>query len=185
VKATEQLVNEHKAISGALDVLGAMGERIEMGKRPDVNDLGRIIDFLKGFADGCHHAKEELHLFPAMERAGVPREQGPIGVMLAEHVLGRKYIRGMAESLEGLRQGAGAAAGEFVSNARGYCNLLRAHIEKENTILFPMADHRLTPETQQALVSAFAMLEEREIGPGVHEQYHAMLDELRVKYPAS
>jgi len=42
-------------------------------------------DFIKGFADGCHHAKEEKVLFEAMIKAGVPRVGSPVGAMLAEH----------------------------------------------------------------------------------------------------
>jgi hemerythrin-like domain-containing protein len=34
--------------------------------------------FLKEFADRCHHGKEEDFLFPALEKAGIKKEGGPI-----------------------------------------------------------------------------------------------------------
>src|SRR4030065_429878 len=59
-------------------------------------------DFIKGFADGCHHKKEEGVLFPAMQAAGVPSEGGPISVMLAEHEQGRRLTAGMRAAAERL-----------------------------------------------------------------------------------
>ena len=51
------------------------------------------------FADKCHHGKEEDVLFPELEKAGIARQGGPIGVMLHEHVSGREFIRRMSEAL--------------------------------------------------------------------------------------
>ncbi len=70
------------------------------------------------FADQCHHGKEEDLLFPAMEAAGIPRESGPIGVMLEEHNIGRQYVRGMAEAVSGYRAGETQAGRAFAQNAK-------------------------------------------------------------------
>jgi hemerythrin-like domain-containing protein len=184
MKPTEELMKEHDAILGILDVLDEICSRIERKSAFNTDDVERILDFLRRFADGCHHAKEEKHLFPALEKAGVPREHGPIGMMLAEHDLGRKYIAGISGALDRCRQGE-QAAGDLASNARAYAHLLRAHINKENQVLFPMADRVLPEDVQDQIASAFAHLEEVEIGRGVHERYHAMLHELRDAYLAS
>jgi hemerythrin-like domain-containing protein len=148
------------------------------------DDVARIVDFLRRFADGCHHAKEEKHLFPALEQAGIPRENGPIGMMLSEHDLGRKYIAAIAEACERCVRGEDASRA-LASNARAYARLLRDHINKENRVLFPMAERFLPGEVQERLSGAFVHLEEAEIGRGVHERYHAMLHELHDKYLAS
>ena len=182
MKPSDELVKEHNAILGSLEVLSTICDAIEAGKTFNAYDVARLLDFLKVFADGCHHQKEELLLFPALEQSGIPREHGPIGVMLSEHDLGRKYIRGMAESLDAYSAGRSGAAVAIASNARAYINLLRAHIIKENTILFPMADKHLRADAQAELVAAFADLEEHKIGQGVHEQYHELLRELHDTY---
>ncbi|MEW6511986.1 MAG: hemerythrin domain-containing protein [Bacteroidota bacterium] len=182
MKPTDELIKEHHAILLSLEVLETMCGRIEAGEECNANDVARLLDFLKTFADGCHHQKEERHLFPAMEGAGVPRDRGPIGIMLSEHDLGRKHIRGMGESLAAWQAGRPEGARELVRDARAYINLLRAHIMKENTVLFPMADRFLSPETQQTIAAAFAALEEEEIGENVHEQYHELLHELHDTY---
>ena len=181
-KPTEELMKEHSAIQLMLEILSEACTRLESGGKVVVTDLEKMLEFLKEFADGCHHAKEERHLFPALERAGIPRERGPIGVMLAEHNLGRSHIRRMSSAISGLAAGDTRAKEEFVQNARAYVHLLTMHIEKENKVLFPMADVHLPLEVQQGLARDFEKLELEEIGAGKHEEFHQLLHELKGVY---
>ncbi len=185
MNATDDLRNEHEGIKVALAVLDRLAGDLEAGRGADVDDVDAIIDFLRTFADRCHHGKEEDLLFPAMEKAGVPREGGPIGVMLTEHTHGREFIRAMADSLPGLRAGDPDARRTFAQAAHGYVRLLNDHIRKENDVLFTMADRHIPQEEQASLTEGFERIEQERIGPGVHERYHAMLDRLRDRYLAA
>lgn len=180
--ATQDLRDEHEGIKIALDVLDRLADELAAGHEIDLDDAEQIVDFLKTFADRCHHGKEEDLLFPALEKAGIPREGGPVGVMLMEHSHGREFIRSMSDALPGLRTGDEAASRAFVAGAHGYSRLLREHINKENTVLFNMAEQRLSPEEHARLKTGFDRIEAERIGPGVHERYHAMLDRLQAKY---
>ncbi len=184
MKPTQELSHEHQAILLAIRVLEKISDRLEAGQAVDPAHLEKAVDFIKVFADRCHHAKEEDLLFPAMEKAGIPRQGGPIGVMLNEHVAGRGYVKAMAESIPGIKKGDKAAAGTFAENARNYGALLSAHIYKEDHILYPMADGRLTPAQQKELEAYFADVEEKVIGHGKHEEYHKLLEELEAVYLA-
>jgi hemerythrin-like domain-containing protein len=179
---TEELMNEHRAILSALEVLEAICGRIDRGELCVSGDVERLLDFLKTFADHCHHAKEEKLLFPALEAAGVPNAHGPIGVMLSEHALGRKYIRGISDALAGLERGEPTSARMLSENGRAYVNLLRAHIMKENEVLFPLADRRLSSDVQAQLSQAFERFEELEIGHAQHDRFHTMMRELHDTY---
>ena len=179
---TAELMHEHDAILGAIDILERICRQVDDGGEFPAGDLSDILDFLKNFADGCHHAKEEQHLFPALTRAGLPAEGGPVAVMLAEHDLGRKYIREMSAALGG--EGVPASSAAFSRSARAYGNLLRAHIGKENNILFPMAERFIPPDSKARVAEAFARLEEERTGRGVHERYHEMLRGLGARYAA-
>ncbi|MGE5283764.1 MAG: hemerythrin domain-containing protein [Actinomycetota bacterium] len=179
---TEQLKEEHEGIRVMLDILAKVCDRLESGARVDQRHLEQILEFLKVFVDKCHHAKEEDILFPAMEQAGVPGEGGPIGVMLAEHRSGRENIRKMGEAAERLGKGDRGATSQFVQNARSYIELLLEHIEKENEILYPMADDRIPEKTQQALLAGFDKVEEERVGHGKHEEFHRLMDRLKEIY---
>ncbi len=185
MKPTQELIHEHEAIQTMLSVLERASTRLLAGQKVNPDDLGNMLEFLRVFADRCHHAKEEMVLFPAMEAVGIPRERGPIGVMLSEHEAGRKYIRGMAESLERYRAGESNAGGVFGNNARLYVNLLLQHIEKENHILFPMADAHIPEAEQKRIANEFERLETEQIGEGTHERFHALLNELTKVYLSS
>jgi len=177
-KASLDLINEHKAILLTLEVLEKMSDKMVSGKDVDFKDIIGIIDFLKIFADKCHHGKEENYFFPALEEAGISKENGPIGVMLEEHTRGRILIKQMQDTvLSNTIQKE-----EFVNSSRAYVNLLRNHINKENNVLFPMGDERLTGEKQKELLINFEKYEEEVIGKGKHEELHLMLNRFKVKY---
>src|SRR4030042_3220720 len=100
MKSTEILKNEHKAILLMLEVAESVSRKLEAGENVPAEHLTEIVDFIRGFADKCHHAKEEDLLFPAMVKTGIPRQGGPIGVMLIEHTEGRENVRTMNEAAE-------------------------------------------------------------------------------------
>ncbi len=182
MKATAQLIEEHEGILLMLRILNKVCDRLEAGALVSADHLASILEFLQVFADQCHHGKEEDLLFPAMEAAGVPRQGGPIGVMLHEHTLGRGYIRGMGEALASYQAGAPGAAASFAQHARHYIALLTQHIEKENNVLFPMADRHLPAAKQEELFEGFEAIERERIGVGKHEEFHELLGRLEGVY---
>jgi hemerythrin-like domain-containing protein len=184
MRSTQELSEEHQAILQMIKVLEKMSERIETGHAVGPDDLEKSVEFLRVFADKCHHGKEEDCLFPEMEKVGVRREGSPIGVMLAEHVEGRKHVAAMATALQGIRTGEAAASSAFAAAARSYGALLTQHIFKEDHVLYPMADARFSEDQQRDLEARFADVEKRVIGPGKHEIFHRLLERLSAAYLA-
>ncbi len=176
MRSIDVLRAEHDGIGVMLQVLEAICRRLEAHEPLDGGELEAILGFLKVFVDRCHHGKEEELLFPALEAAGIPREGGPIGVMLSEHEQGRGLIRSMREALEG-PDGSG-----FAATARSYIDLLRAHIAKEDSVLFVAAESILASNQDSALFEGFEAIERERIGIGKHEEFHALLGALSAKY---
>ncbi len=180
--ATEQLKTEHKAIKLMLRIIEKMCERLKSGDGVEPERLEQVLEFLKVFADRCHHAKEEELLFPALEKVGVPREEGPIGVMLAEHNKAREHVKGIGEGIARYKAGERRAAAKIVENGRAYVRILAAHIDKEDNVLYPVADARLPKNIQDELVAKFDQVETERIRPGKHEEFHKMLENLKKVY---
>jgi hemerythrin-like domain-containing protein len=170
-KATQDLRKEHDAILQVLSIVDRVlsAEKIEDARL--MNFGSDLVYFLRTFADKCHHGKEEDHLFTAMIERGVQNEGGPIGMMLIEHVQGREFVSQMDAAL----QSKGLA--KFRENAANYRELLLNHIDKENNILFMMADNILGDSLQDELFEKFENHEETIIGHGIHEKLHAMIDD--------
>ena len=175
---TAVLAQEHDLILQALDALETILSRLEAGGAPDPAYFEKAVEFLKTFADKCHHGKEEDLLFKAMVNKGFPLQGGPIAVMLSEHETGRAFIRGIAAGAARLGTDPSGAK-QVIDNGRAYIQLLRGHIAKENQILFPMAERVLSSEDQDQLALAFDRFEAEETGAGVHEASVALLKELR------
>ena len=176
--ASQDLIQEHKAILIALNVLEKMHERVQNDKEIDCEDIEEIIEFLKVFADKCHHGKEEDFLFPALEEVGIKNENGPIGVMLAQHKQGREFIKQMQKSILNKIINKNT----FVGASSSYVSLLRNHIKKEDTILFPMSDNKLSASKQKELLNNFENLEKNVIGEGKHKELHTLLEKFKNKY---
>lgn len=182
MKSTNELKNEHKGIQLMLRVLEKVSESYGRGEEVDHEHIKGILEFLTVFVDRCHHGKEEDFLFPAMEAAGVPREGGPIGVMLSEHEEGRKIVGRLKDALGRHDSGDGNAVTEIQTAIGDYVTLLTQHIEKENSVLFEMADKKLGADKDAKMVESFQKLELGRVGVGKHEEYHALLDRLRETY---
>ena len=93
MKPTEILSGEHRVIEQVLTCLERIAEQCAAEGRLDRTSAEQALEFFRNFADRCHHGKEEVHLFPALEAKGFPRDGGPTGVMLHEHDQGRAHVR--------------------------------------------------------------------------------------------
>lgn len=176
MEITKSLRHEHRDIERMIRLMDTMGDRLQSGDDSIVPYLRKSIDFVRGFADGCHHEKEEQILFPMLEARGVPVKGGPIGVMLHEHDVGRKYIAGLVQGLDRYESGEKAAAGDIIENIRGYTNLLRAHIHKEDMVLFPMAEQVLSEPEKTDLHERMEEAEHKITGKTHHQYIHDIKD---------
>jgi hemerythrin-like domain-containing protein len=178
MKATEELMSEHRVIERVIAALKTAADKAEKGQAIQPAFFIQAAEFIKGFADGCHHAKEEGVLFPAMLAAGLPTQGGPVQAMLADHEQGRKFTRTMRAAAEAWQKGDESARAHVVENARGYAALLRQHILKEDSVLFPMANRVIPSASHEKLAEDFERVEHEETGAGVHEKYLALAEKL-------
>jgi hemerythrin-like domain-containing protein len=178
MKATDVLSDEHRVIENVLNTLESAADRLGNGQPVRPEFFLSAVDFIHGFADGCHHQKEEGVLFKHMEAAGMPVQGSPIGVMLTEHELGRQYTRELLSAVQGMQAGDAGANQKAIQSAHSYVALLRQHIFKEDKILFPMADHVIPARKHDAVWGGFEHVEHAETGEGVHEKYLALAESL-------
>jgi hemerythrin-like domain-containing protein len=177
-EGTGILRKEHEAILKMLTATEAAARRIQSGGVVPAETLEGLIEFFRLFADKCHHGKEEDLLFPLLESRGLPRLGGPTGVMLHEHEQGRALIRQMVDGVDALKGDDASGAARWAQAGLGYAQLLRAHIDKENNILFVMAENMLTPDEQKQLAADFDRIEVEKMGAGTHERLHAKMEKL-------
>ena len=140
MKTTKLLMDEHKHILRALNVLEQMAVCAKRGEAVACRDVEDILRFLKIFADDHHQGKEESVLFPAMLKASHPVQTTTLNHMIFEHDQERSLVEGIEDALR-TKKGR-----EFVYFAQRLVHILRTHIYKEDHILFELADSILSEE---------------------------------------
>jgi hemerythrin-like domain-containing protein len=177
---TDDLMNEHRVIERMLRILTTASDRLEMGQDIDPQLYVDAVDFLKNFADKCHHSKEEKLLFEKMMERGVSGEVGPIAVLMREHQDGRAHIKNL-DKLSYEKMSETTKLG-LIKASRAYVDLLSKHIQKEDNVLYPLANQILDKEDQIELERGFEAVEKDVMGPGVHEKYQKMIGQWEQKY---
>jgi hemerythrin-like domain-containing protein len=179
MQATDDLRAEHCGVLRMCGILEGIAERARAGEVPPAEDTRDIIEFLTVFVDGCHHHKEEELLFPALEQPADDRVKSLVEELEAEHDEGRAQVAALTRAVdEPADQGAAALA----EASAAYAALLRGHIETEEEEVFEVAD-RILPEAEQTrLESEYERVEREVVGPGRHEAFHAMLDDMSARY---
>ncbi len=170
-RATTILSKEHQNIIRVLDVIEAECNTILSDKQIDKDFFIKAIDFIKNYADKFHHAKEEDILFEELGKDPSQMHCNPMMQMLHEHDIGRGYVSGLEE---GINNDEGE---KVIDNARGYCQLLRQHIFKEDNILYKMADDALSQESQEAILEKFNEVEKVKFGDEHISKYLDLIKE--------
>lgn len=178
MNATQELKNEHRLIWGVIDAAERTGQAIRKTHTVNRESVEKLIDFFSNFTDACHHAKEEEQLFVKLAAHGFTGDKPPVSVLLQEHAYGRQIMRNIAGHLDSAVSGDTGAAAEIAANLLTYTDMLRAHINKEDQVVFPLSDNLLSAEEQEVLVEEFERIETDKMGEGVHEKYHRIAEEL-------
>lgn len=176
--ATKNLEDDHVHILRLIDVM----EYITRSENPDISHLESIVDIIRNFADGIHHAKEENLFFPFLAERGFSTTQGPVAVMLQEHMQGRNFLKGIADNITLYKNGNKEALNEIYRNMTGYAELLRNHIGKENNILFRMADRVLSESDHLNLLGKFEEAERNHVSTSGSEDYIERIQKLVSHY---
>ncbi|OGK80716.1 MAG: hypothetical protein A2X51_00890 [Candidatus Rokubacteria bacterium GWC2_70_24] len=163
----ELLMDDHSTTEKVID---AVDRVLHASDAPPADVVRGVVDYFVEYADGTHNKKEEEHLFPLLERRGVPRGGGPLAVMLAEHEQSRRLLSRVRAAAEAYLAGDSAAAPGLRDAFREYSSLLKSHYWKENDILYPMAMRVLDGADEAAIVRGIGAVEARQ-GADTHQRY--------------
>lgn len=166
------LVDEHKLILRFIALVPAISASLDLGREEDRRLVAGSVDFIRSYADRFHHAKEEDLLFERFDKTS-----DILRVMYEDHRNGRARVKAAVEALE-RRDRDGVAA-----NLAAYVAILQQHIRKEDEILYPWMDRKLSTREVGELYAAFRKIdsdfEEKAAG------YEAFVRALEDKYAST
>ncbi len=179
---TQVMVDEHKLILRMIALVEKNTELLEKGQFRNWQFYLDAVDFIRNYADRFHHAKEEDVLFVELIKNGMPEKQSPIEAMHMEHDQGRAHVRAMEEAAQKALDGETGQSAIIAEHAKGYAALLRGHIEKEDDILYPLAERVLPEDVRARMLLAYGQAEAKT--PELEEKYVRMVESYEVQAAA-
>jgi len=172
---TKVMVDEHKLILRMIALVENNTKLLEQGKFRNWQFYLDAVDFIRNYADRFHHAKEEDVLFVELIKNGMPEKNSPIEAMHMEHDQGRAHVRAVEEAAQKALDGEPGQATIIAEHAKGYAELLRGHIQKEDDILYPLAERTLPEEVRNGMLQSYKEAEAQT--PDLEKHYQAMVEE--------
>jgi len=141
----EELFRQHRDAEAMLVRLAAGTARVRREGAGGPGVLGELSEIRKDIQGEVlsHFREEELALFPVLGRH-IDSSIGPIAMLMEEHALFRQLELQFEEALASLESGCHDPWAEKLCDAGDAIGqLLPPHIEKEEGVLFPMAESTL------------------------------------------
>ncbi len=174
------LMKEHRVIERMIAFLQDELQKIEAKGAADLAFFTQAVDFVRSYADHCHHGKEEDILFKALQKKPLNEEDRKImGELVLEHIDARRFVQRVEAALAHLRHGDPKALNEMKEALQGLIALYPKHIEKEDKHFFIPAMGYFDAKEQAAMLEKF-----RAFDAGlIHEKYKLLVEEHQKSRP--
>jgi hemerythrin-like domain-containing protein len=161
VKILQSLVHEHRLIRQYLDNLAFAAERLEHGERPPKEFFENTVLFAREFVDGYHHFKEEHQMFVLLAQKVKGKHDAAIDALRYQHERGRAIVNAISQAIPGYEGGNERDLLAILENIAAFGALLRQHINREDSVFYPMARKELSKEDQERLAEEFKRADEK------------------------
>ncbi len=153
----EILYHEHDIIISATEKIKKAKFLIGSDPGQYENTIRELLNFFRSYADNYHHHKEEIILFPEMNKRNELMKDGIINEMLENHEDFREMLQ-QAENM--LNKSDFAVAQKYLET---YCERLLEHIAVENEEVFQIAESLFSEKELEEIYFRF-LDTDRELG---------------------
>lgn len=171
------LMIEHRLIEKMIAVIRREVENAEREGSIDPVFIDTAVDFIRIYADKCHHGKEEDILFRDLNKKDLPRElKNIVSELIEEHKTGRKVVAELVEAKLRYIRSEKNALPAILNSLRYLTDFYPIHIEKEDRHFFiPCMEYFSIEEKDQMLK------EEGEFDKNlIHQIYKAKIGDMKL-----
>ena len=162
------LMIEHRLIERMIALLKKESVRIRSRTRVDGAFVLSAVDFIRTYADHCHHGKEENILFRDLKKKELSPQYAQVLKELEEdHVKGRQVVGDLVAAQERYLKGDKTAVDEIARLMEVLVEFYPKHIEKEDKHFFIPCMVYFTKQEQDAMLAECCEFDRRMI----HEKY--------------
>lgn len=150
----------HRTALGELELLENSAKSLKQNNGIARGDLEKVFGFFDRELK-VHFRHEEEIVFPYLAR--VIGREGPIAAMLDEHQTLWRAVDALHEKVGELKVAQPDSTGKLTQTVQQIANhivgFLRSHIQKEDNVLFPLAEEALDPQTLREMVAKIQAVE--------------------------
>jgi hemerythrin-like domain-containing protein len=179
VRVTRILNTEQELVSRFLAVLGKGLVIAGHSKAARPGFFVFASTFIREYLEPDYFKKEEV-LLKALEEAGFPADEGPVGAMRKDSKTGAEISRLLFEAATAWQGGDEGGRAEVVWATSEYTALMRHHFERLKNLIHPLLEQTVTPEGEQRIAAALNLIEfeDREkLSPEKYTRIVEMLEE--------
>jgi len=151
------LMIEHRLIERMIAVMGLRLREFGVTGKADVDFIDEAVDFIRTYADRCHHGKEEDILFRELAKKELSKEHRQIMPdLIGEHAIARDTVRNLVEARLHYAAGDDDTLGKITHSISFLVEFYPKHIEKEDKHFFmPIMDYFTSEEKDAMLKEGF------------------------------
>ena len=169
------LMREHRVIERTIAVLQAALEAMRHEGRVDPEFIDTATDFIRTYADRCHHGKEEDILFRALVDKDLdPELAGVMQDLVNDHAHARVLTGRLVKANSRYLAGDEGALAEIESAIEALVRLYPPHIEKEDRHFFKPAIEYLSAAEREKMLADYDEFDRSLI----HERYLQVAEKL-------
>lgn len=165
---------EHRLIERMIQIMDAEAKRIKKEGVLNLTLIDKTVDFIRTYADRCHHGKEEGILFRELEKKNISKEhKKTMDELVEDHKLGRELTGSLAKARENAAGGNHSQVATVVDIMEKLVNFYPKHIEKEDKHFFmPVMGYFTDSEKDAMLKEGYAFDQNL-----IHEKYRDVVEE--------
>ena len=166
------LMVEHRLIERMIKLWKEFLTKLEKSRCVDVDFIAQGIDFMRLYADRCHHGKEEDILFRDLKKKPLSAELLKIlQELINEHIISRNNIKELARARKRYIAGDKSAFSDICAAVKIIVDLYPAHIQKEDKRFFLPCMKYFTRQEQDSMILEFKEFDRNLI----HDEYKATI----------
>lgn len=167
------LMIEHRLIERMIKLMDSQLQRTKKENKIDAGFIDTAVDFIRIYADRCHHGKEEDILFKSLSGKELSVEHKKImNELIREHVMGRETVKKLGEAKEAYLRGQGSAINDIIVNMETLVNFYPKHIEKEDKRFFIPSMGYFTDSEKDSMLKKMYEFDKNVI----HEKYRKVVE---------
>jgi len=169
------LMIEHRLIERMIKQLKEKSQRFQKEKAADILFIDKAVDFIRRYADRCHHGKEEGILFRDLVKKQLqPEHKKIMDELVREHTYARNATKRLIAAKEKYVQQDKTVLFDIIKLMAGLAEFYPKHIEKEDKHFFLPCMNYFSKQEQAAMLNEFWEFDRKL----VHEKYRTLVEEI-------